>query len=76
MPIGSAMLMQAGNNLVTMADGSVWLRTGVLAPAASYPLAAQRAPSGAQLWIDQSRRVWRRNCSPRGNGRRRTLHDR
>ena len=42
MPIGSAMLMQAGNNLVTMADGSVWLRTGVLAPAASYPLAAQR----------------------------------
>ena len=42
MPIGSAMLMQAGNNLVTMADGSVWLRTGVLAQAASYPLAAQR----------------------------------
>ena len=41
LPVGAAMLMQAGNSLVTMADRSVWLRTGVLAPASSYPAAAR-----------------------------------
>lgn len=40
-PIGSPQLFQAANDLTTLADGSQWLRTGVLAPASAYPAAAK-----------------------------------
>lgn len=39
-PIGSMQAMPARAALLTLGDGSKWLRSGYLAPAASYPTAA------------------------------------
>lgn len=40
-PVGAFSLMPSGNPQVTMADGSEWLREGLVLPAASYPVAQQ-----------------------------------
>lgn len=39
-PIGLSMKMPDAENLLTMSDSSKWLRAGVFAAAASYPIAA------------------------------------
>lgn len=41
LPIGASMLFPDSGTSIQMADGSVWLRSGVYKPANQYPVAAK-----------------------------------
>lgn len=72
-PIGASMLSQPGQNLMTLGDGSVWLRAGVLAAASLYPAAAQLTFLGAHGFTSRAAGAGvgstQRRLATDGNGR-------